>query len=147
MKEAVKSLNEMERLGQIEDLDSFVELRVEKIKILHQQTLENVVEIGRLLNEIKEAAPKNTYLKVIKERIGLNKQSASNYTNLANLWDNHPEYREGLQKMALNGAYLLAKTTVDDDIRKIALDMASEDDPLNRKEVEEVTQVVRENTT
>lgn len=126
------------------DVQSFVDSRVEKIKVLHKQTLENVIEIGRLLNQIREVAPKNTYIKVIKEEIGLNKQSAANYTNLANLWDNHPEYRDGIQKMALNGAYLLAKTTVDEDTRKLILDMASEDDPLNREEVEEVTQVVRD---
>lgn len=125
-------------------LDTFIRDKVEQIKTLHHQTLENVVEMGRLLIQLKNAVDHGQYLQVVKEELGMTKQTSLNYVNLAHIWDNYPDYREGISNLALNSAYLIAKKSYNSEIREAVLSLSEQGDPPKLEEIREVDRIVEE---
>jgi hypothetical protein len=117
-------------------VEEFIKERVDKILQLHKQNLDNVVEIGRTLNELKQNLEHGQFTNVCTEQLGMSRSCAANYMNLSRVWDDYPEERDGLRKLTLNSAYLLTRSTVSDEIRKTVIDFANEGEPLSREEVQ-----------
>lgn len=124
------------------ELEEFIQLRVDKVKRLHEQTVENVVEMGRAFIEIWEKAGWNRMRDVALYDIGLNKHTLINYTNLAKLWDSQPDYRETISKMMMNGAYMLARRNIDPEVREMALALTEEGERLSGKDIQDANRML-----
>lgn len=116
-----------------------------------RSSYEAAVEVGQRLNLVKEIFHSNNsgefWQAWIKKELK-GEISHDTATNLINLYQLHQEhgtdYQEGLSKLSLSALYYTARGTVEPELKKEVLKIASEsDEPPNREELATIFQVYR----
>lgn len=118
-----------------------------EIKALIKSTLESVVRIGQILKDVRDnILPYGEWQVWVDTQFEghISHDSADNWINLADLHEEYSaKYSNGIEKLTLSSLYKLSRTTVDPEVKETVLKLASEDEPLNRDEIDSVIRTYR----
>lgn len=118
-----------------------------EIRTLIKSTLKSAVRIGQILKDVKEniLGYGDWQIWVDKEFEGnIKHDSADNWINLANLYEEYHElYGDGFEKLTLSALYKLSRPSVDPEVKETILQLANEDEPIKRDELDAVVRSYR----
>ena len=119
----------------------------EEIRGLVKSTLESAVRIGQILKDVRDnILPSGEWQKWVDDEFNGNikHDSANNWINVADLYAEYStQYEDGLSKLSLSSLYKLSRNTIDPKVKETVLQLAQNNEPLDRNEMDAVVRVYR----
>jgi len=119
----------------------------EEIRGLVKSTLESAVRIGQILKDVRDnILPSREWQKWVDDEFegNIKHDSANNWINVADLYAEYAlKYEDGLSKLSLSSLYKLSRTTIDPEVKETVLQLAQNNEPLDRNEMDAVVRVYR----
>ncbi len=113
------------------DTRAIVEAATDRLHVLERKTGEQIIEIGKILIQVKVDIPHGRFLPWLEAEFGWSQQSASNFIRVAEHFGKLPNF----SNFAPSALYALASNTVPAAIRKEFVAKAEAGEKVTHKDV------------
>lgn len=113
------------------DTRTIVEAATDRLHVLERKTGEQIIEIGKILIQVKVDIPHGQFLPWLDAEFGWSQQSASNFIRVAEHFGKLPNF----SNFAPSALYALASNSVPDEIRDEFVAKADAGEKVTHKEV------------
>lgn len=114
------------------DTRAIVEAATDRLHVLERKTGEQIIEIGKLLIQVKGDIPHGQFLPWLDAEFGWSERAAQNFMAVA---DQFKSAKFADLKIAPSALYLLASSNVPEDVRVEFTDLAAAGHKVTHKEV------------